>query len=211
MVGFAQHFAWAGQGKTAADVIYAALQLFVLENSSGAAPIPWTLEIARFLAPAVAVYTASQALAVIFRDQLEALRISRQRDHVVICGLGTKGFLLASSLRQRGDRVVVVERDRTNDRLAGCREFGVLALVGNATDDAVLSRVRLNRARCLVAVCGDDGANAEIALRARAAAGARPTPLTRSEEHTSELQSQSNLVCRLLLEKKKQEKNQTRQ
>src|SRR2546430_8872633 len=26
--------------------------------------------------------------------------------------------------------------------------------------------------------------------------------LTRSEEHTSELQSQSNLVCRLLLEKK---------
>src|SRR2546430_13524076 len=31
-----------------------------------------------------------------------------------------------------------------------------------------------------------------------------PLPfLTRSEEHTSELQSQSNLVCRLLLEKKK--------
>src|SRR2546430_9586612 len=29
--------------------------------------------------------------------------------------------------------------------------------------------------------------------------------LKRSEEHTSELQSQSNLVCRLLLEKKKQE------
>src|SRR2546427_9625628 len=30
-----------------------------------------------------------------------------------------------------------------------------------------------------------------------------PAPRTRSEEHTSELQSQSNLVCRLLLEKKK--------
>src|SRR2546427_8127446 len=28
-------------------------------------------------------------------------------------------------------------------------------------------------------------------------------PIERSEEHTSELQSQSNLVCRLLLEKKK--------
>src|SRR2546430_11313141 len=33
---------------------------------------------------------------------------------------------------------------------------------------------------------------------------------TRSEEHTSELQSQSNLVCRLLLEKKK-DTNSTRQ
>src|SRR2546427_12647398 len=29
------------------------------------------------------------------------------------------------------------------------------------------------------------------------------TDVSRSEEHTSELQSQSNLVCRLLLEKKK--------
>src|SRR2546430_9436724 len=29
-----------------------------------------------------------------------------------------------------------------------------------------------------------------------------PNPVARSEEHTSELQSQSNLVCRLLLEKK---------
>src|SRR5688572_32496093 len=32
-------------------------------------------------------------------------------------------------------------------------------------------------------------------------------PGPRSEEHTSELQSQSNLVCRLLLEKKKKKKN----
>src|SRR5688572_31896505 len=32
----------------------------------------------------------------------------------------------------------------------------------------------------------------------------------RSEEHTSELQSQSNLVCRLLLEKKKKKKKKKR-
>src|SRR2546430_13327044 len=39
----------------------------------------------------------------------------------------------------------------------------------------------------------------------------RCTPLSvaaRSEEHTSELQSQSNLVCRLLLEKKKNRNRQ---
>src|SRR2546430_15510037 len=40
------------------------------------------------------------------------------------------------------------------------------------------------------------------ALRA-AGASIAARPLARSEEHTSELQSQSNLVCRLLLEKKK--------
>src|SRR2546430_12334560 len=37
----------------------------------------------------------------------------------------------------------------------------------------------------------------------RSGNGSRPTNASRSEEHTSELQSQSNLVCRLLLEKKK--------
>src|SRR6266478_1203165 len=50
-------------------------------------------------------------------------------------------------------------------------------------------------------------------FRSRGAAprwGSRPGPAAagpdrRSEEHTSELQSQSNLVCRLLLEKKKDE------
>src|SRR2546427_9127422 len=35
-----------------------------------------------------------------------------------------------------------------------------------------------------------------------------PKESPRSEEHTSELQSQSNLVCRLLLEKKKTPKKQ---
>src|SRR2546427_7845918 len=36
-----------------------------------------------------------------------------------------------------------------------------------------------------------------------------PIRWTRSEEHTSELQSQSNLVCRLLLEKKKKKMKTT--
>src|SRR5438132_13709572 len=42
--------------------------------------------------------------------------------------------------------------------------------------------------------------------RARPAGSSPPTPSSgwnRSEEHTSELQSHSDLVCRLLLEKKK--------
>src|SRR2546430_11314663 len=46
-----------------------------------------------------------------------------------------------------------------------------------------------------------------VRYTAGAVAGSRhnapPTNTRRSEEHTSELQSQSNLVCRLLLEKKK--------
>src|SRR5205085_10050912 len=44
----------------------------------------------------------------------------------------------------------------------------------------------------------------QFATRMTLAIRSRVDPLSlRSEEHTSELQSQSNLVCRLLLEKKK--------
>src|SRR2546430_11675273 len=46
-------------------------------------------------------------------------------------------------------------------------------------------------------------------VHSRPAAGRRLAPPRRSEEHTSELQSQSNLVCRLLLEKKKKTTHHT--
>src|SRR2546430_8921937 len=52
--------------------------------------------------------------------------------------------------------------------------------------------------------CGAAPARSWDRFRARVAAYASPQDSCgRSEEHTSELQSQSNLVCRLLLEKKK--------
>src|SRR2546430_13656198 len=47
--------------------------------------------------------------------------------------------------------------------------------------------------------CGEGG----TARSARSLQTREPGNLPRSEEHTSELQSQSNLVCRLLLEKNK--------
>src|SRR5215475_7679684 len=43
----------------------------------------------------------------------------------------------------------------------------------------------------------------QISVADRRRAGARAAAARRSEEHTSELQSRENLVCRLLLEKKK--------
>src|SRR2546427_9642217 len=55
------------------------------------------------------------------------------------------------------------------------------------------------------APCATPAAGAYL-LRSRVGRGCRD----RSEEHTSELQSQSNLVCRLLLEKKKKQTDKAR-
>src|SRR6267143_7254691 len=46
-------------------------------------------------------------------------------------------------------------------------------------------------------------ASAAMAVATAAAANTARRPMLRSEEHTSELQSQFHLVCSLLLEKKK--------
>src|SRR3712207_8309878 len=45
--------------------------------------------------------------------------------------------------------------------------------------------------------------HAKVSMPGGCAIGTRPVDLLRSEEHTSELQSRQYLVCRLLLEKKK--------
>src|SRR2546430_13361886 len=65
---------------------------------------------------------------------------------------------------------------------------------------AVGAAGRPRRALCTAEIRSQAGAGARLGAGERAGHGHGE----RSEEHTSELQSQSNLVCRLLLEKKKQ-------
>src|SRR2546430_7980350 len=62
--------------------------------------------------------------------------------------------------------------------------------------------------RSVVAAIGDRPVQLSIAVEVAGDHGGRnKASRKRSEEHTSELQSQSNLVCRLLLEKKKKNKH----
>src|SRR5688572_31623110 len=58
----------------------------------------------------------------------------------------------------------------------------------------------------VAALRGNRGQTNYAAAKAGLHGATRSLALERSEEHTSELQSQSNLVCRLLLEKKKTHK-----
>src|SRR5689334_24150634 len=76
-------------------------------------------------------------------------------------------------------------------------------------DDCLIGRLRVGRGSSLDAAAGHDaGVDGLCVLDHsggvpdRAGAGERRS-IVRSEEHTSELQSQFHLVCRLLLEKKK--------
>ena len=163
-----------GQSRSPGDLLYLTLQLFVLESGAVVGPVGWELEVARFLAPAVAAYTAVLALALLFYERFQLFRLRFVRDHVVICGLGRKGLLLARGFRERGDRVVVIDLDEDNDLIDQCRKLGATVLIGNAASQEFLSLARVHRAKSLFAVSGDDGANAEVAVRVHEHVAERP-------------------------------------
>ncbi len=161
------------------DLLYRDLQLFLF---AGAVEVPSainpSLQVARFLAPAVASVALLRAFAPRFRDQLQLLRFRIARGHVVIGGLGNRGFKLATSLRERGHRVVVIEQVDANDQIASCRAAGVPVFVGDATDIISLRKAGAQRAAYVVALSGDEGVNAEIAVAAHQLAAGRKQPLS---------------------------------
>ena len=171
--GFTKYATESGQAMSPFDRLYRTLQLAVLESGSVEGPVNWELEVARWLVPLVAAYTAVLAVATLFRTQLRMARLWFIRNHVVVCGLGEKGRLLAHSFRRQGYQVVAIELEADNPHVSSCRDQGTIVLVGDATDRALLRRAAVHRARHVIAVCGPDGANVEVATTTRELSAAR--------------------------------------
>src|SRR2546427_5174959 len=97
----------------------------------------------------------------------------------------------------KDDRGRIVPLQFIADRrvLGGIPGGGEVAI---GRDDPRSRKHALPRHATVLALQGPGDARLPLATRRKA--------YVRSEEHTSELQSQSNLVCRLLLEKKKKRK-----
>src|SRR5688572_1612515 len=96
-------------------------------------------------------------------------------------------------------RLAGVEMDATCGGRGRCRSCRVKVLAGEIPPATLQDTLQL----------GHDEVHERfrLACQTRVIADCKVQAM-RSEEHTSELQSQSNLVCRLLLEKKKKKKKQ---
>lgn len=176
-IGFGKCAARSSDKRSFLDLLYLTLQLFVFQSGYVPGPVPLELQFARFLAPAVVGYTAISALAAIFREQIQLVRLRLICNHAVVCGAGRKGLQLVKDLRGGGHKVVVIEADEDSDDIVTCRDLRAIVIVGNAARSAVLASAGVERARYLIAVCGDDNTNVEIAVRARELAQKRKTAL----------------------------------
>lgn len=167
--GFADYSAAQGEAHSTADVLYLALQLFTFESGAVSGPgVGWHLEIARFLAPAVAAWTLLEAIGTVFADQVQRTRARTFRNHAVVCGLGRKGSLLARALMNRGTPVIAIEKDPNGPYVSQAREHGVIVLIGDATNPLLLLQARIRHAARVIAVCTPDGLNVDIAFQTRA-------------------------------------------
>lgn len=173
-VGLFRQAASTGSSTRPMDLIYLLLQLITLESGARKPPIPWQLEIARFGLPALAGWTVIRALMTIFWEQAMRISLRFWRDHIIICGLSGKGFNLARGFLSERRRVVILEIEETHDLREAAGQLGALVLVGDATDPTVLSQAGAGRAAALIAVAGDDGINAEVAVRANSIISQKP-------------------------------------
>ena len=150
------------------DDIYRTLQLFWLAaNFPPPGDLPPQLEVARFLAAAALVLTVAAALLRLFGPEYRRWLVSRSAGHVIVCGLGDKGFEVTRALRDEGLSVVVLQLDAESDHLPAIRDLGALDLVADATEEDTLRAARLAKATHLLVLCNEDHRNTEIAETAR--------------------------------------------
>ena len=91
--------------------------------------------------------------------------IQQLRNHIVVCGFGRVGQVLAHDLRRQNQPLCVIDKD---PGLADeARRHGLLTIEGDATEEETLAAARVDTARALFTGLPSDPDNVYITLTAR--------------------------------------------
>jgi voltage-gated potassium channel len=93
-------------------------------------------------------------------------QIDELQEHVIVCGFGRLGTVLARSLRASSAGFVILEANEA--RANEARLQGYLCIHGDASSEAVLLAAGVKRANALATVLANDAVNVFITLSARA-------------------------------------------
>lgn len=118
-----------------------------------------------FTLGAVAKFVAEGEILRLIGVRRMTMEIDRLRDHIVICGFGRVGHILAMELREAGRKFVVV--DASNERVEQAKSLGYLAIAGDATDESTLLEAGVTRAKAVASCLADDALSVFITLTTR--------------------------------------------
>ncbi|MGB7343032.1 MAG: NAD-binding protein [Pirellulaceae bacterium] len=105
-----------------------------------------------------------EGVGVITRKQMSR-RISRMKDHYIVCGYGEIGSAICDALKDQQLPFVVIAQDETAK--AAIARMGYAIVSGNPTQDTSLKEAGIERAVGVIAILTDDADNLFIALAAR--------------------------------------------
>jgi voltage-gated potassium channel len=91
--------------------------------------------------------------------------IQHLENHVVVCGFGRIGRILAGQLKDRGLAFVII--DSNPEAVGDAQKLEYLVLSGDATEEDVLRSASVQRATTLVTALPSDASNVFITLTAR--------------------------------------------
>jgi voltage-gated potassium channel len=119
-----------------------------------------------YIFAAVTQFVVEGQLRAVFGRVAMKHKIEKLEGHVVICGFGRMGRVVAEEVMRSGGQAVVIERDPARE--AELAASGLLFVIGSALADSVLEEAGLPRARAIVVVTASDADNVFITLSARA-------------------------------------------
>lgn len=99
------------------------------------------------------------------RQRRHARMLESIKDHFIVCGFGRIGSIIAREFSRRNVPFVIVEREP--ERVRESLERGFLTLDADASDEHVLEKAGIARARGLIAAVGTDAENVYAVLSAR--------------------------------------------
>jgi len=112
------------------------------------------------------VHTIVQSeLVATFGERRQSRKMSKLRNHFIVCGAGRVGSHLVRTLVNSNEDFVVIERD--SQRVAELTQLGVIVLVRDATLEETLREAGVQAARGLAACLPDDADNVYVVLTAR--------------------------------------------
>ncbi|WP_448642950.1 potassium channel family protein [Geodermatophilus sp. URMC 63] len=141
----------------------------------------------------VLIGTTLEALTARSREEFRIRRWrSRVRQHVIVCGYGTKGRSAVRSLRATGtplESIVIVDAEPR--AIEEANSIGLNGIVGDAGRTDVLRRAHVERARAVIVAANRDDASVLITLTVRQLNPTVPITTSVREEENAQLLRQS--------------------
>jgi hypothetical protein len=149
------------------DNLYQTLLLFFFASGSVTGPLPWPLEVARWMAPALLTWATIKAILFLVRKQILLFRLRTWRDHVLLVGAKDDVERLPGTFTH-AQRSLILDTESDLDDVVTSRDDDTPVLAAQLGSNRMMRALGIHHARYTLLMDREDDANIANALRIRA-------------------------------------------